>query len=177
MKEEFYNWPAVRLAQHVVKAHHRVMREKLPEIKATFAQLDSAYGAMHPELHEANLLLLQGIREIETHFSKESMTVLAFAKRYTKELKKQKELRKPGLYSACPSIHKMYLEHKQENHRFILLFNLMDRVSIPDKDSFLYETACQKSNELISHWNKLVQLENDVLFPKIIEMESTLDPL
>jgi regulator of cell morphogenesis and NO signaling len=176
IKEKYYYWPTDMLARRIAN-HHREMREKLTEIKATFAQLASAYGAMHPELHVANLLLLQGIREIETHFSKESMTVLAFAKRYTKELKKQKELRKPGLYSACPSIHKMYLEHKQENHRFILLFNLMDRVSISDKDSFLYETACQKSNELISHWNKLVQLENDVLFPKIIEMESTLDPL
>lgn len=177
MKEEYYYWPADLLARYVVKAHHREIRRRLPEIKAGFVQLVAIYGDHNPELRQAHTLFLQCAAEMEAHFSKEGTIVLMYARRYQKELMKPKELRKPGLYSVCPSIHKMYLEHKMERLCFDWLFGLLRQVTIPAKESYLYETTYQQLYELRGQWRAQVQLENDVLFPKIIEMEAILDPL
>jgi iron-sulfur cluster repair protein YtfE (RIC family) len=107
--------------------------------------------------------------------TKEAIAVLTVARRYTRALEQGKKLGKPGLHSVCPAIHQMYLEHKSEMLRFKLLWHLMSQVSL--KNSPLYETTYQQLYVLQSQWQAQVQLENDILFPKIIGMEAQLVPL
>lgn len=175
--EEYYYWPADLLVHHIVQMHHVHIHQLIPEIKASFNRLITSHGRAYPALYEAQILFLQYALELQVHLAKEAIAVLPFAKRYAKELHKHREVRKPGLFSVCTSIDKMYHEHKTGEIHFGELMDIMEQLQMLKQDHILFQYTCTKLEELRQHLQELVHLENDILFPKLIEMEATLYPI
>lgn len=178
MKEEYYDLPAELLVKGVIKTHHDRIVKLLNEITAGFKQLVSSYGDSEPDLVYLYIIFSEFAWKLEAHISKEKIAVIPFVNRYTKELSKGSRFRKAGLHSACPSIDKMYLEHKEEKQHFSKLLQLIDQVKISDKQAYIqYINLCTKILEFQTCWHEQVQLEDNILFPKIIEMEAILNPI
>lgn len=175
MKEEYYYWPADLLVQYLVKDYHKHILQMMREIKVELGVLVSTYGISYPLLYEVQRQYLQCAEEIMSHLSKEAIAVLPYARKYTRELKKQSFLRKPGPYSVCHSIDAMYSEHKSGKRYFDSLIDLMDHIDMLDNE--LYQKICLALQEMSFRWQELVHLENDILFPKLVEMESFLKPI
>lgn len=177
MEKEFHHWPADLLADHIAQVCYPNIYDKLDHIKADFLVLTTFYAQKFPSLFEAESLFLQTAAKIEAHLAKEAATLLPITKRYAKELKKDNPLRKPGTQSACPYIHQMYHYHKTENLHFDLIFNKIDQLFIPMINRYIFETIRKNLLRLKSLWLEQIRLENDVLFPKIVEMEAILYPI
>ena len=173
MKEDYYYWPADLLAQYLVKEYHVHLLEMVKKVTADFEQLLSTHGTSYPLLYEVHNQYSHCTQELLSHLSREAVAILPYARRYTQELKKQRCLRKPGHYSVCHSIDRMYHEHKKIY--FNRLAELMHCVDI--EDSALYQSLCIALQEISVLWQELVRLENDVLFPKLVELEATLKPI
>ncbi|MBL6447730.1 hypothetical protein JMN32_15535 [Fulvivirga sp. 29W222] len=177
MKDEYYDWPAELLVKTVIKSHYCTILAILTEVKISFDQFMFRYKGQHnlQELYEAFKFLAW---KQEAHIHKESIVIIPFVTRYSLELKKGSGVRMSGLHSACHPIHEMYKEHKIEKQRLDLLLELMSHVHFNDK---LAEAQFKKIYiELLKfrkYWHEQVLLENNILFPKIIEMEATLDPM
>lgn len=177
MKEEYYYWPADLLVHHIVQRHHVHIHQVIPEIKASFTKLVTAYGKTYPALYEAQILFLHYALELQVHLARETVAVFPFAKRYAKELYKHKGHIKPGLFSVCTSIDRMYHEHKAGETHFEAFMNTMDQLEGLEQNNILFQYTCSKLQALRQHWQELVHLENDILFPKLIEMEAALYPI
>ncbi|ELR72004.1 Nitric oxide-dependent regulator DnrN or NorA [Fulvivirga imtechensis AK7] len=177
MKVDYYLWPADLLANYVIKGHHIAILQLISEAKTSFGHLVEIYGHEYPQVYEMQNLFSFCAWKLEAHFGKEAITILPYVRRYTTELKKHRTKRKSTLYSVCPSIHKMYYEHKAEKLRFDLLLKLMRQAALPAEDSPVFETTYRKLKELKTRWHELTLLENNILFPKIIEMEAILNPM
>ncbi|WPP47983.1 hypothetical protein [Catalinimonas niigatensis] len=175
MKEEYYYWPADLLVQYLVKDHHEHMLQMMKEVKTELRDLLTTYGVSYPLLHEVQRQYLQCAEALLSHLSKEAIAVLPYAKRYTQELKKQNGLRKTGFYSVCPFIDAMYTEHKSEKIHFDKLIDLMEHIDM--KDNVLYQNVSLTLEEMRFCCQELIHLENDILFPKLVEMEATLNPI
>src|SRR5690606_19279533 len=167
MNEAYYFWTAEQVARYI-KKHQEYIFALVVRIEDDLARLVIANGFKHPQLLEAHNLFLVGSRKMEVHLKKELITILPFAKRYAKALKKGKR-GKPGLQSACPGIHKMYEEHKHRILPFHLIAHKLRNVEISEKDKPLYDNICRNLTRLRQRWQEQLHLENDVLFPKIIE--------
>lgn len=177
MKEEYYQLPADTLVDSVVKVHHLTIMQKLSEVKAGFRQLVKIYGSTYPEIHEVHALVFHCAWRLESHLAKETISVLPYVRRYSQDLRRQIGKRKPCMYSVCPSIHEMYLEHKLETRRFDLLLELVTEVKMPIKYNSLYQGTLKRLYDLRNLWEEQSRLENDVLFPKIVEMEAMLNAI
>lgn len=175
MQEEFYYWPADLLVQYLVKDYHEHLLQMMRETKTDLDQLLSACGVAYPLLHEVQRQYLQCAENLLSHISKEAIAILPYAKRYTQELKKKSGLRKSGLYSVCPFIDEMYHEHKAGKRYFDSLIDLMDHIDMSENER--YQKICRALQEMSFHWQELLHLENDILFPKLVEMESFLKPM
>lgn len=176
IKEELYEWPAELLVNCIVTTHHKSICMMITEIRQLFGKLVKACGPAHPEILDLQGLYLHCAWKLEAHVAKEEITILPYVRRYSKELKKLHRKGNPCQYSVCPSIHAMYHEHKIENQRFNLLLELFEELKIPDNVHPLTEKIRRKLYELRHLWQMQVDLENDVLFPKIVEMEALLTP-
>ena len=175
MKDIYYNMSADRLAEYVLERHGNL----LDLVKQTEGDLTALRLAARPQseiVEEVRLLFQHTALKIRRHLRKEGTAVLPFAKRYARALKSGK-IQKPGLLSSCGPVQKMYQEHKEEVIPFALMLHLLRRV---DTATAQHPVFCQIMLNLIKLklcWQQLVTLENDVLFPKIIEMESILYPM
>lgn len=172
--EEFYYLPADQLADYV-KIFHDDILAIISETEADFMMLVIYQGTQSPKLSEAHLIFMNCAFKAEKHLKKEALTVLPFAKRYAKAIRNN--TLKAGLKSACPSIQKMYLEHKSEKFPFKLIMELLTQEEIPVDYQVLYDRIFKNLVKLENRWLRLTRLENDILFPKIIEMESILYPI
>lgn len=177
MREDYYSWPVDLLTNYVIKGHQATILQLISETKNSFRYLVEIYGSGYPQLYEMQNLFSYSALQLEAHFGKEEIAILPYVQRYTTELRKHRVQRKPTQYSVCHSIHKMYHEHKIEKLRFDLLLELMQNAALPEKDSAIFETTYRKLKELKARWGELTQLENNILFPKIIEMEALLNPM
>ena len=174
MNEEFCALPPN--LQSRVKANHKELANLLLEIKTIFRQLTTIHGLANPELYVVYLKFLDFQLDLEIHFAKEAVVVLPFIKRYTEELNKKSWKRKPRLFSACPPIDMMYREHKKEKEQFNQIFDKLSTIRI-EEGSVFYTMALEKLEEFKVLWDDQLHLEDDILFPGIIEMESILNPL
>lgn len=173
MNEDYYFWTAEKLAEHI-KVYHRRTQKLIERIENDFVRLGIAHSYENPQLIEVQILFMKNAQKMEKHMLKELITVFPFVKRYTKALKKRNKQAKPGLVSACPSIHSMYQEHKRHTLPFNLILHMLKKFTISEEGQPLYEKICNNIIQLRKQWQEQVHLENDILFPKLIEMEATL---
>lgn len=172
--EEFYYLPADQLADYVKVFHDNILAI-ISETESDFMMLVIYQGTQSPKLSEAHLIFMNCALKAEKHLKKEALTVLPFAKRYAKAIRNN--TLKAGIQSACPSIQKMYEEHKTEKIPFKLILNILDKEKIPPDLQALLDKISKNLVELENRWLSLTRLENDILFPKIIELESILYPI
>lgn len=176
MEIDFHLWSADQLADYIATVIHPNIQKKVDEVKAGFLVMTTFHSPEVVQLKDAKNLFWESMSKMEIHLKKEAAIILPFAKRYVKELEKKDRIRKPGLRSACPSIHEMYQYHKTEDLHFDLILTIMKQLEASLKELQIYDDTCRGLSELKTLWNEQVKLENDVLFPKIVEMEALLYP-
>ena len=176
MEIDFHLWSADQLADYITTVVHPNIQKKVDEVKAGFLVMTTFHIPEAELLLDAKNLFWKSMSTMENHLKKEAAIILPFAKRYVKELQKEDKMRKPGLISACHSIHEMYQYHKTEDLHFDLILTIIKKFDDQLQHLQAYNETCTGLIELKRLWNKQVRLENDVLFPKIVEMEALLYP-
>lgn len=175
MEIDFHLWSADQLADYITTVIHPNIQKKVDEVKAGFLVM-TTFQNPEGDLLKAKDLFWEGMAKMENHLRKEAAVIMSFAKRYKKELQKEDKTRKPGLMSACPSIHEMYQYHKTEDLHFDLILAIIKKFEAQLQKLQAYQETCMGLLELKRLWNEQVKLENDILFPKIVEMEALLYP-
>lgn len=174
MEIDFHLWSADQLADYITTVIHPKIQKKVDEVKAGFLVMTTFHIPEAEQFLYAKDLFWESMSKMDNHLKKEAAIILPFAKRYVKELKKQDTIRKPGLMSACPSIHEMYHYHKHEDLHFDLILTIIKKFETRLTHLQTYEATCTGLVELKKLWNEQVRMENDILFPKIVEMEALL---
>ena len=175
MKDNYYHMPAEQLVDFVIELHDDILM-LAEQIQSDFAKFSSLEHGRISAIAEAQLLFQNCAHKIKRHLQKEATAVLPFAKRYAKALEHRK-FNAPALSSSCGAIQKMYQEHKEEILPFALIYYMLRKANPPEAYHPFLRHLCASVLELKNLWQQQVELENDVLFPKIIEMESVLYPM
>lgn len=175
MKDNYCHMPAEQLVDFVIELHEDIL-VLLEQIQSDFAKVSILEHARIAVIADAQLLFQDCAHKIKRHLQKEATAVLPFAKRYAKALEHRK-FKVPGLSSSCGPIQKMYQEHKEEVLPFALILFMLRKAELSEVHHPFVHLLCTNLLELKARWQQQVELENDVLFPKIIEMESILYPM
>lgn len=172
-EEIFYYLPADVLARHIDRVQHQDILLMLKEMEADLQYLKDYYGQQEKKLHHDFLRLFAVIR---AHFAKEAISIFPIVRRYATALKQRYSIgRGVAMNSVCYPVNKMYNEHKMVMRRIeLILQHLRHGVK---KNSVEGVALYEKMDQLKVMWGDQTAIENDILFPKLIEMESILDPL
>jgi regulator of cell morphogenesis and NO signaling len=172
------NWAQVKpgeLVDHILEKHHAFLREELPHIEKL---LDTVHKA-HKEVHGKLLLSLKSVfdalrTEIEGHLLKEEEILFPYINRIEKSAEKNEPLPRMHCGSVQNPIGQMEHEHDNAGSALAEMRRLTSGYTLP-KDACvtfaaLYNDLMRLENDLHEH----IHLENNILFPKAIEMESSL---
>jgi regulator of cell morphogenesis and NO signaling len=162
-------WPLDRLMDHILESHHAYVRAALPMITDHLAKLVHVHGARHPELLHTKAAFEAIGRELLQHMMKEERALFPYIR----------ELATRDGASSAPSpfgtvenpIRMMEREHRQAADEMRLVRELTHGYVPPPDGCSTYRMTFDELARFERDLHRHVHLENNVLFPKAVELE------
>lgn len=170
----YNDWSLAFLADFIVNTHHSYVRKTLPDIMAYASKVARVHGTHHPELITVNELVEAINQELTPHMMKEERVLFP----YIKELSNAKENNQPvgGTHFGTVQnpIRMMEMEHETVGEVLAELRRVTNGYAMPPDAcasySLLYRMLPEFEDDLHTH----IHLENNILFPKAVELEKEL---
>jgi regulator of cell morphogenesis and NO signaling len=160
----------IQLCEYIVQTHHAYVKNEMPQIYAYLDKVSSKHGERHPELYKIFQTFAAVKEEMEGHMKKEELILFP----RIKELQRLADNENANLQLNIGYLQSPITVMEQEHDH---AGNLLNDIRIFSDDYTPPEDACTtyrlsfaalKAFELDLHQH--VHLENNILFPKAIEM-------
>lgn len=170
----FQQWPADLLINYIIKKHHRYVKDKAPVLLELLQKIAAIHGAGNPELFTVYRIFNDGINNLMLHIKKEEEVVFPFIeKMICAGLDGNKPI-KPRFGYVNNPIDAMIAEHQHEGDRFSRMATVSNGYCPPAGACNTYCIAYAMLKEFEADLREHVWLENDILVPKVIDMEQQL---
>lgn len=168
-----YNaWPLDLLVDYVEKKHHRYVETKIQEITPFLEKVVRVHGDRHPELAEVEQLFKASAGELTQHMKKEEMILFPFIRKMV-EAKNTGTAVQASFGTVQNPIRMMMHEHEGEGERFRKIAALTDNYTPPADACNTYKVTFALIKEFEEDLHLHIHLENNILFPKSLEMEAS----
>lgn len=171
---DFNSWPLDLLADCIEKKHHRYCESKITEIKPYIEKINNVHGGHHPELAEVQELFGKTAGEMSMHMKREELTLFPYIKKMVNAKNKGEKPEAPRFGSVESPIAKMMDDHDQEGERFRRIKELTNDYTVPEDGCNTYRVTLAMLKEFEEDLHMHIHLENNILFPKSIELEKEL---
>lgn len=161
------------LADYIIKRHHAYVRDNIPFLTRNLEKICQVHGQRHPELFSVRDLFLASAGDLTMHMQKEEIMLFPFIKRLESG-KSEGELPQAHFGSVSNPIRMMLADHQNEGDRFVEISRLTDNYQTPHDGCTTYDVTLQQLRDYENDLHRHIHLENNVLFPKAIELENEL---
>src|SRR3954471_10299666 len=169
--EDATKWPVGRLLAHIVGTHHAYARGSMPLIARYLTKLEDVHGDRHPELHRIRAYFVHLCRDLEQHMVKEEQVLFP----YIAELAARGDQcgRSPSPFGTVRNpILMMEREHRAAADDLRTIRELTDGYRSPADGCTTYAVCMAELARFEADLHRHVHLENNVLFPAAIALES-----
>jgi len=171
---DYISWPIDLLADYIEKKHHRYVEEKTQEIKPYLDKICRVHGERHPELFEINKHFNATAGELAMHMKKEELVLFPFIRKMAKAKQEGVKIETPNFGTVQNPIQMMMDEHTTEGERFREIETLSNNYAPPHDACNTYRVTFALLKEFEQDLHLHIHLENNILFPKGIELEKEL---
>ncbi|QCR24986.1 iron-sulfur cluster repair di-iron protein [Pontibacter sp. SGAir0037] len=169
--ENFDSWELGFLADYIVNVHHKYVREALPALYEYTTKIARVHGNRHPELLEIAKHFVNVANELEAHMPKEERVLFPYIKQLDEAKKNGQSIDRPAFGSIQNPINMMEMEHEAAGDELEAIRELSQNFTLPADACATYQVAFAKLQEFESDLHRHIHLENNILFPKALELE------
>ena len=171
---DYKSWPLDLLADYIEKKHHRYVVEKTAEILPYLDKICRVHGERHPELFQINEHFNKTAGELAMHMKKEELILFPFVRKLAKAKHEGSNVVAAPFGTIQNPIEAMMQEHTNEGDRFRLIEELTNNYTAPQDACNTYAVTFGLLKEFEQDLHLHIHLENNILFPKAIELEKEL---
>lgn len=171
---DYQSWPLDLLADYIEKKHHRYVQEKTLEIQPYLDKICKVHGKQHPELFEIKNEFDASAGELAAHMKKEELILFPFVKKMVKAKMEGAKVDAAHFGTVKNPIQMMMDEHTVEGERFRKIEGLSNHYTPPQDACNTYRVTFALLKEFEQDLHLHIHLENNILFPKAIEMEKEI---
>jgi regulator of cell morphogenesis and NO signaling len=168
---DFQSWRLDRLADYIEKKHHRYIVETTPALMQFLDKLCKVHGEKHPELFKIREEFGAAIKELARHMGIEERILFPFIRSMVSLSNNNGPLIPPGFGTVRNPVSRMMKEHEVEGDRFSRIAEWTDQYNPPADACTTYRVAFSMLKEFDEDLHMHIHLENNILFPKAIELE------
>lgn len=172
--EQTHNWtqaPLEAICSHIVETHHAYIRAELPRLEKLAQKVISRHGATHPELEQIQQLIGSLGEDLLQHLGKEETVLFPFITNLERNLASCGP-RPLGCFGAVRNpIRMMIAEHDTAGEAMVRMHVLSDGYTPPAGACPTYRGFYQALEEFEKDLHQHVHLENNILFPRAIELD------
>jgi regulator of cell morphogenesis and NO signaling len=164
------------LIDHIVKTHHKFTREETARLRALLDKVCGVHGKNHPELLSIQTTFQALADELTMHLMKEEQVLFPYIVRM-EEARLQNEAILPAPFGTVQHpIQMMTQEHDSAGEALRQIRKASNGFSAPDDACISYQTLYQALQGFESDLHQHIHKENNILFPRAVEMESAALP-
>ena len=168
------SWPLDLLANYIVKIHHEYVREKTPMLLQFLDKLCKVHGDRHPELFEVKALFIESAHDLGEHFQKEERVLFPFIEKLAQAAQSGTPLEPSHFGTVENPIEMMKHDHTIEGDRFAKIAEMTQGYTPPVDACNTYKVTYAMLEEFENDLHRHIHLENNILFPKAIELEKKI---
>lgn len=170
---DFNSWPLDLLADYVEKKHHRYVEAKIEEIRPFLSKVARVHGDRHPELFEVEQLFEASAGELTVHMKKEELMLFPYIRKMVSAAQSGTPVQ--AVFGSVQNpIGMMIHEHDTEGARFRRIAELTRDYTPPADGCNTYRVTLSLLKEFEDDLHLHIHLENNILFPKSVELEEHL---
>jgi regulator of cell morphogenesis and NO signaling len=164
-----------KLIQHVVRVHHHCIRQELPRLAEMARKLAIKRRDQIPDLERIAELIEQLRGDLFAHIKKEEETLFPFIA----QMDQDSIVAYPPAHACFRSVEqpvsKMVQQHEDASHIVFELYRLTGGFVPPTSACATHFALLDGLRAFTTDLKEHVHTENDLLFPRAIEMEAVLN--
>ena len=171
---DFDSWDLGFLADYIMHTHHQYVSKAIPAILPLAQKVAEVHGEHHAEVIRINELFQDLANELLMHMQKEEKILFPYIKKLAID-KSAGKCSDPSCFgSIATPISVMEQEHETAGIILKQLFRLSNGYTVPEDACNTFRVLFGKLKEFEDDLHRHIHLENNILFPKALEMEQTL---
>ncbi len=168
------DWSLDFLADYIVNTHHSYVRKNLPDIKVYAEKVRRVHGGRHPELLEIHQLVEEVYAELMAHMIKEEKVLFPYIKELVSVTNQTEPSHAASFGTVQNPINMMEMEHEMVGKNMEKIRTLSNNYQLPEDACASYSLLYRMLDEFEEDLHLHIHLENNILFPKALEVEKKL---
>ena len=167
---DFKNWELDFLIDYIVQTHHTYIMKSLPTLYQYLEKVARVHGKNYPQTIEIKNQFKIVAEELIDHMQKEEKTLFPYIKKIVEAKKVGQSLPIPDFGSIKNPIKVMEHEHENAGNIFKNIASLTNDYQPPEGACTTFKVMYSKLQEFENDLHQHIHLENNILFPKAIEL-------
>ena len=171
------NWTSARLGdptRHIRERHHRYVREAIARVQPLLDKVEAKHGKNHAEIADIRRLFTEVGREMIIHMQKEEQILFPYIDALEKANSAHGSVEPPFFQTVRNPIHAMMKEHDVAGELVKQIREASSEFTTPADACTSYRALYQDLREFEADLHQHVHLENNILFPRAVEMETAV---
>ncbi len=167
-------WDLDFLIDHIINIHHSYVAESIPLLLAYANKVAHVHGHHYEEVIKINALVEDVSKELESHMKKEEVILFPYVKQMFKAIKEGQKPDLPHFGTVNNPIQMMFQEHENAGDVFKEIAILSNNYTPPSEACNTFRALYSKLEEFEQDLHQHIHLENNILFPKAIQLEQSI---
>jgi len=164
------------LTEYIIDTHHIFTRHELDRLEKLFDKVCSRHGENHPALFEAQKTFYQLKQDLIPHMLKEEQVLFPYITRMEEAAGEGRQVSPPFFGTVQNPVRMMMLEHDAAGDLLRALRLTTGDYTPPPDACASYKALYQGLAGFEADLHQHIHLENNLLFPRAIEMEEIAAP-
>lgn len=171
-EKDWQSAPLADITRHIRDKHHRYVRQAIPRVRALLEKVAAKHGENHRELAPISALFQEVGREMIQHMQKEEQILFPHIDAVERAAQEKAEIEQPFFVTVRNPIAAMMKEHDAAGDLVRQIRELSRDYAVPADACASYEALYRDLKEFEADLHEHVHLENNILFPRAVELEA-----
>lgn len=161
------------LIDHIVEKHHAFTKTEIARLRVLIDKVHGVHVQNHPELAQLRSLFRSLSAELEPHMMKEERMLFPYAVGMEDAIRNERPVGMPPFGTFANPVRMMMLEHDAAGELLKEMRAISGNYTTPSDACISYQTLYQALDAFEKDLHQHIHLENNILFPRAIEMEGS----
>lgn len=170
------NWtsaPLSDLTRHIRERHHQYVRQAIVRIQPLLDKVEAKHRKNHSEIADIQRLFVEIGREMIMHMRKEEQILFPYIDALEHAVNTHASVEPPFFQTVRNPIHAMMQEHDAAGDLVRQIRSLTSEYAAPADACTSFRALYEALREFEADLHQHVHLENNVLFPRAVELEAS----
>jgi regulator of cell morphogenesis and NO signaling len=171
---DWRNAPLAELAQYIVDKHHAFTQAEIGRLSGLIAKVITAHGENHPELSRVQTTFAGLSEELREHMRKEEELLFPYIAEMEEAARVQRRPPEPMFGTVQNPVAAMIMEHEGAAQALEKIRETTTDYLLPSDGCASYKALYESLPAFAADLHQHIHLENNILFPRAIELENDL---